>query len=272
MKCLSLRVWQRFLFYERFSYLQRRKSYHWLLYLLYMCSIGLLTTVVTLGGGNTCSKFRSHLLSTITHHQSSRCAFVVAASIGPDSSVCASNSNNLLHVKIKNIETKSGMNLNDPVMPHMIGLGTYMIPREKIDSILRFAIVKGGYRRIDCAPVYFNEDCIGDTFDDILTNNQPEIGSNNTTTTIETNNRNDSNIVSSILQSQPNPMIQRSDLYVVSKLPSPFHRNVEMAIRKTLNDLRLEYLDLYLGTYIYTMTVNIGSIRMSNFSIGKQVI
>ena len=42
--------------------------------------------------------------------------------------------------------------------------------------------------------------------------------------------------------------IQRSDLYLVSKLPSPFHRHVEQAVRKTLNDLRVDYLDLYLGT------------------------
>ena len=43
-------------------------------------------------------------------------------------------------------------------------------------------------------------------------------------------------------------ILQRSDLYLVSKLASPFHRkeHVELALRKTLNDLKTDYLDLYL--------------------------
>ena len=42
--------------------------------------------------------------------------------------------------------------------------------------------------------------------------------------------------------------LQRSDLFVVSKLASPFHKrqHVQQALRKTLADLRLDYLDLYL--------------------------
>jgi diketogulonate reductase-like aldo/keto reductase len=99
------------------------------------------------------------------------------------------------------------------VMPHPIGLGTYLMDREKVATAIRSA-VQAGYRRIDCAPVYFNEDAVGDALSDILQDG----------------------------------IVTRSDLYVVSKLPSPFHRNVETAVRKTLNDLRLDYLDLYLGT------------------------
>lgn len=100
-------------------------------------------------------------------------------------------------------------------MPHPIGLGTYMMHRESVATALRSA-VQAGYRRIDCAPVYFNEDAIGDALFDITREN----------------------------------IVSRSDLYVVSKLPSPFHRNVEAAVRKTINDLRLDYLDLYLGAYM----------------------
>ena len=42
--------------------------------------------------------------------------------------------------------------------------------------------------------------------------------------------------------------MQRDDLFVVSKLASPFHRqeHVKLALQKTLNNLRLDYLDLYL--------------------------
>lgn len=91
-----------------------------------------------------------------------------------------------------------------------IGLGTFMLEREACANVIHSAVV-AGYRRIDCAPVYFNEDVIGDA-----------------------------------LAAEQN--VKRSDLYLVSKLPSPFHRkeHVELAVRKTLTDLRTDYLDLYL--------------------------
>lgn len=80
-----------------------------------------------------------------------------------------------------------------------------------------------GYRRIDCAPVYFNEDKIGDALSELL-EQSPSKGGNE------------------------GEVILREDLFVVSKLASPFHRkeHVKIGLRKTLNDLRLEYLDLYL--------------------------
>lgn len=90
-----------------------------------------------------------------------------------------------------------------------------MIDQKDVANVLRSAIVDVGYRRIDCAPVYFNEAAIGDALYDII------IGD-------------DSN------------GIRREDLYIVSKLASPFHRDVETAVRKTLLDLRLDYLDLFL--------------------------
>lgn len=96
-----------------------------------------------------------------------------------------------------------------------IGLGTFMLERNDCANAIRNAI-KNGYRRVDCAAVYFNEDVIG-------------------------------NVLSEILQDDTTN-IQRSDLFLVSKLASPFHRreHVELALRKTLNDLRTDYLDLYL--------------------------
>lgn len=126
-------------------------------------------------------------------------------------------------------------------MPHHpIGLGTYLIEKETIASTLRTAI-QIGYRRIDCAPVYFNEDAIGDALAEILstTTNSRDLGSSNNTNT----NNKEQNQNTTVHQ------VTRSDLFVVSKLPSPFHRNVEAAVRKTLSDLRMEYLDLYLGRF-----------------------
>ena len=43
-------------------------------------------------------------------------------------------------------------------------------------------------------------------------------------------------------------IVNREDLFVVSKLASPFHKqqHVDLALCKTLTDLRLDYFDLYL--------------------------
>jgi diketogulonate reductase-like aldo/keto reductase len=107
-----------------------------------------------------------------------------------------------------------------------IGLGTYLLentpsqPSLVADTITA-AIVHAGYRRIDCAPVYFNEDAIGDALANILS-------SSSETSATNTN------------------IPRRQDLFLVSKLPSPFHTNVEAAVRKSLLDLRIDYLDLYL--------------------------
>jgi alcohol dehydrogenase (NADP+) len=100
------------------------------------------------------------------------------------------------------------MNENYP-----IGLGTYSIAPDQIASAIHSAL-KVGYRRIDCAPVYFNEDKIGDAL-------TKEIGGG---------------------------VVSREDLFIVSKLASPFHKrqHVKLGLLKTLNDLRVDYLDLYL--------------------------
>ena len=98
-----------------------------------------------------------------------------------------------------------------------IGLGTFGISPAQIagGGAIKNALA-AGYRLIDCAPVYFNEKEIGDALAE-------ELGRSDTT-------------------------LKRADLFVTSKLASPFHRkeHVEPALRKTLLDLRLDYLDLYL--------------------------
>ena len=106
---------------------------------------------------------------------------------------------------------------NKQIMLPQLGLGTFGITPAQITSggAIRNAIA-AGYRLIDCAPVYFNEKEIGDALAE-------ELG-------------------------RPDAALKRDDLFVTSKLASPFHRkeHVEPALRKTLRDLRLDYLDLYL--------------------------
>ncbi|KAL7567670.1 hypothetical protein ACA910_012009 [Epithemia clementina (nom. ined.)] len=96
---------------------------------------------------------------------------------------------------------------------HPIGLGTFGISPAETPKVVRTAI-ELGYRRIDCAPVYFNEDAVGD----------------------------------GLKSAMDDKVVERSDLFVVSKLASPFHRkeHVKLALQKTLHDLNLDYLDLYL--------------------------
>lgn len=102
---------------------------------------------------------------------------------------------------------------SDNIIP-LIGLGTLDIPPGRVPVAIQSALSLG-YKRIDCAPVYFNEAEIGDALHHAI-HIQKEIG--------------------------------RQDLYIVSKLASPFHRkeHVKIGLKKTLTDLRLDYLDLYL--------------------------
>uniref|UniRef100_A0A6S8DF61 NADP-dependent oxidoreductase domain-containing protein n=1 Tax=Aplanochytrium stocchinoi TaxID=215587 RepID=A0A6S8DF61_9STRA len=88
-----------------------------------------------------------------------------------------------------------------------IGLGTYLLSNVS-DAITSALATPAGYRRIDCAPVYFNEDVIGDALQKHLESNTSSL--------------------------------KREDLFITSKLASPFHRaeHVEVALRKTLTDLR----------------------------------
>lgn len=94
-----------------------------------------------------------------------------------------------------------------------VGLGTMMITEEQMPQAIASAIALG-YRRIDCAPVYFNEEKVGDALQTVLSDSP----------------------------------VSRQDLFVVSKLASPFHKkeHVELALKKTLADLRVDYLDLFL--------------------------
>jgi glycerol 2-dehydrogenase (NADP+) len=72
--------------------------------------------------------------------------------------------------------------------------------------------IKAGYRHLDCAPLYWNEEEIGKALTEVL----KETG------------------------------IPRSELFITTKLWSSQHSQVETALRKSLADLQLDYVDLYL--------------------------
>ena len=103
---------------------------------------------------------------------------------------------------------------NGAEMP-AIGLGTFGSDKYSSEQIAEAvkAAAAYGYRHFDCASVYGNEDSIGNAFEAII-----------------------------------NSDIKREELWITSKLWNDMHNpdNVIRSCKKTLSDLKLEYLDLYL--------------------------
>lgn len=96
-----------------------------------------------------------------------------------------------------------------------IGLGTWLSPSDATTiEAVRYAIEEAGYRHVDCAAAYGNEEAVGVAIKDVLTRN----------------------------------VVKREELWITSKLWcqnfSP--EEVETACRDTLKKLQLEYIDLYL--------------------------
>ncbi|MCG8309123.1 MAG: aldo/keto reductase [Cytophagales bacterium] len=95
-----------------------------------------------------------------------------------------------------------------------VGLGTFGSDRfghEEIANAVKEAI-RSGYRHIDCAAVYMNEKYIGKAIAEVI-----EEGT-----------------------------VKREELWITGKVWNDRHDEVEEACRESLDDLRLDYLDLYL--------------------------
>ena len=98
------------------------------------------------------------------------------------------------------------------VMP-AVGLGTFGSDKYSADQIAAAVsgAIKAGYRMLDCASVYQNEDQIGKVLDGLFKEG----------------------------------VIKREDLFITSKVWNDQHREVRKACEKSLKDLGLDYIDLY---------------------------
>ena len=113
---------------------------------------------------------------------------------------------------------------NGDIMP-ALGLGTWKSSTGEVFKAVKTAI-KIGYRHIDCAPVYGNEKEIGMAIAECISEG----------------------------------LITREELWVTSKLWNSSHRKEQVvpAIEKTLADLQVSYLDIYLVHWPIALKENVG--------------
>ncbi|MFH1291731.1 MAG: aldo/keto reductase [bacterium] len=115
--------------------------------------------------------------------------------------------------------------LNNGYKIPVLGLGTWMSKPDKVGPAVKYALEECGYRHIDCAHIYGNEKEIGQALNQVF--------------------------------SQGN--VKREDVFITSKLWNNSHAkdDVVKACKISLQNLQLDYLDLYLIHWAITISNNL---------------
>lgn len=105
------------------------------------------------------------------------------------------------------------LTLNSGFEIPILGVGTWKSGKGEVYDAIRAAI-RIGYRHVDCAAAYGNEKEVGEAISDAIKDDE----------------------------------INREDIFITSKLWNDSHATDDVipALKQTLSDLRLDYLDLYL--------------------------
>lgn len=114
----------------------------------------------------------------------------------------------------------SDFTLNTGAKIPAVGFGTWKAQPGDAGKAVESAFA-AGYRHFDCAPLYFNEAEIGEVFE--------------------------------------KTQVARSEYFVTTKLWSSDHQRVGEALEKSLKDLRLEYVDLYMMHWPVTLSPHSGA-------------
>ncbi|MBI3573452.1 aldo/keto reductase [Candidatus Kaiserbacteria bacterium] len=112
------------------------------------------------------------------------------------------------------MKAQKNLVLNTGATMPSVGLGTWKSAPEEAGEAVAYALSEAGYTHVDCAAAYNNEAEIGRAFERVFKKGD----------------------------------VKREEIFVTSKLWNTAHKaeDVRPACEKTLRDLTLEYLDLYL--------------------------